>query len=504
MSQLSETVATYNSNATIDYRKRVNVFTWVLWFLLALGISAFVGLTMVYASPNPSIIAWLLFFAGIVAILNQPRYGIYLIIFFSLVGDKSLLPWYPFQLNFSSAESLLYISNSLIVSPLEVYLVVTLLSWLVQGAIQRRLRFNSGELFWPTLIFMFFVVFGMVYGLGRGGNVNVALWEARPIFYLPVMLILTSNLITDRGHFTTLIGLVLSALFIEGLVGVFTYISNLSDRTGILAAAFMEHSASVHMASFFVFSLATWLYKGPLKVRILILLMGIPVLFTFFIAQRRAAIFALLFALILMALILYKENRQAFWIIIPSLTLLFAVYMVVFWNHPGTLGFPARAIKSQLAPQQSDLRDQYSNIYRIMENYNIAYTIRQAPLTGIGFGQMFTMAIPLPDISFFVWYRYITHNSIGWIWMKTGIGGFVAMLCLVGLSIMTGVRNLLRLPGGVVSAVVITATLYILMHFIYAYVDMSWDGQSMVYIGMMMGLIGCSKKIMEAKRRDYE
>jgi hypothetical protein len=245
--------------------------------------------------------------------------------------------------------------------------------------------------------------------------------------------------------------------------------------------------------------LALWLYKGPLKARLLIPLMALPVLITFLTTQRRAAFIALVIALVFMVFILYKENRLAFWAIVPTLALLVTVYMIAFWNNQGTLGFPARAIKSQLVPQQASLRDRYSDIYRVMEDYNITYTIRQAPLTGIGFGQMFTMAVNLPDISFFVWYRYITHNSIGWIWMKTGIGGFVAMLFLVGLSIMAGVRALYRLPGGTVSAVVLTGTLYILMHFIFAYVDMSWDSQSMIYVGTMMGIIGCAEIVSANK-----
>jgi hypothetical protein len=141
------------------------------------------------------------------------------------------------------------------------------------------------------------------------------------------------------------------------------------------------------------------------------------------------------------------------------------------------------------------MRDQASDVYRIIENYNILFTIRSSPLTGIGFGQMFYMVISLPDISFFVWYRYITHNSIGWIWMKTGVGGFISMLFLVGLSIMAGVRVLFRVEDRMIKAVVLTSTLYILMHFIFAYVDMSWDNQSMTYIGTAMGLISCAEAV---------
>jgi O-antigen ligase len=197
-----------------------------------------------------------------------------------------------------------------------------------------------------------------------------------------------------------------------------------------------------------------------------------------------------------MALILYKENRSAFWVVVPAAILVFSLYLVIFWNHAGSLGFAARAVKSQFASQQASARDQQSDQYRRIENYDIYYTIRQAPLTGVGFGQMFSMPVPLPDISFFVWYRYITHNSIGWIWMKTGMGGFVAMLFLIGLAIMNGVRTLFKIQDRMMRAVVLTAVLYILMHFMYAYVDMSWDSKSMVYVGTMMGIISCAERVL--------
>jgi hypothetical protein len=496
MGELVETGLIFSSNATVERQTRINSLTWVLWFLLVLSASGLLGLEMVFSSQKLALIGWLLFFVGIALILYQPRYGVYLIIFLSLVGDKGLIYWYPFLLNFSSGESLLYLNPSIIFSPMEVYLVTTVLSWLVRVTILRRPSFRKGELFWPVMIFMTFVVFGLAYGLGRGGNTNVGLWEVRPIIYLPVMLILVSNLITERGHIYTLMWLVLSALFIEGLLGSVAYLSALRNGSRIVTELFMEHTAAVHMASFFIFILALWIYKGSKKVRILLFFMVIPVLFTFIIFQRRSAFAALLIALIFVAFILFKEYRSAFWIIVPTLTSIFVVFVIAFWNNQGTLGFPARTVKSMIAPQQVSMRDRASDIYRIIENYDIYYTIKQAPLTGIGFGHMFSMVIPLPDISFFIWWRYISHNSIGWFWMKTGMGGFVAMLFLVGLSIMNGVRALFRMPGGMMSAVLLTATLYILMHFIFAYVDMAWDNQSMIYLGVMMGLIGCAESIL--------
>jgi O-antigen ligase len=103
--------------------------------------------------------------------------------------------------------------------------------------------------------------------------------------------------------------------------------------------------------------------------------------------------------------------------------------------------------------------------------------------------------ITMPDISTFEWWEYITHNSVIWIWMKTGVGGFVALLYLVGSTVLMGGRALWRMPGGNLSAITTVALLYIVMHFIYAYVDMSWDIQSMLFVGSMMGVINSVESI---------
>ena len=289
---------------------------------------------------------------------------------------------------------------------------------------------------------------------------------------------------------------VIFALFLEGLNGSYIYFFELKmDLSQV--EALTEHSAAIHMNAVFILALASWLYKGgsPAK-RILILLMSPPIFLTYLAAQRRAAFVTILVVLVFMTVLLFRERRIAFWLIIPPTMILGVVYLVAFWNSSGALGLPAQAVKSVIAQDQANAKDQSSNIYRQIENVNSSYTIHQAPLTGVGFGQKLIFIVPLPDISFFIWWEYITHNSIIWIWAKTGIGGFVSMLVLIGLSVILGMRTTERMPNGNLRAVAFTATAYIIMHFIYAYVDISWDNQSMVLAGLMMGIISGMERVV--------
>lgn len=473
--------------ATVAAQQTRAKIYWGLWFLGILGITALTALFMIYVKPIPVPLGALVALGIVAAIAYQPRYGVYLILFAALLGDASLLPAYPFVKNFSSAESLLYINSALIFSPLELSLVLVLVLWLGKAAMRRQVKIITGVLFGPAACFALMLIVGLLYGLGTGGNSNVALWEIRPILYLFFMLIFVTNLLEKATHLSRMIWIVMLALSIEGVVGSYYYFVVLKMNLSTVESI-TEHSAAIHMNTLFVLVLASWLYKASAAKRWLLLLLVPPVLLTYLATQRRAAFLSLGIALVLMAVMLYKENRRLFWRLAPTAAVIGLLYIGVFWNSNSTLGLPAQALRSVIAPQAGS-SDQLSNLYRDIENENVSFTIHQAPLTGVGFGNKFYIIHQMPDISFFVWWEYIVHNSIFWMWMKTGILGFLSMVFLVGFSIMTGARLLDRLANPDQKAMALTATLYLVMHFLYAYADMSWDNQSMIYVGAMLGVI---------------
>lgn len=467
-------------------RAKLNIFTWqtgLFGFVLLLGLFLF------KFGPSFSAVAWIIYFVGVLAIFYEPRYGLYLIVFLGLVGDAGAMPWFPFVKNFSSREALLYLHDSVIISPLDTYLVFTLISWLGRGMVQRKYAFFVSPLFWPAAAFLTFVIVGLVYGLGTGGSVNIALWESRPIFYLVLMIVLTSNLLEKREHYSWLLWSAMLAIAIEALNGLYVFITEANADFAMFDHTF-DHTASIHFNTFIVFVVAAWVFRASIGKRIALTALLPFVGIVYMAMQRRAAFLTLAIALVLVSIFLLKESRIAFSLIMPPLAAFAVVYVIIFWNSSGALGMPARAIKSVVAEDQANAEDQSSNLYRVLENANISFTIHSSPIFGVGFGQRFYVVYPMPDISFFEWWEYFPHNSIMWIWLKTGFGGFFAMTFLVGFAIMTGVRAAWRMPGGDLSAVALTATLYLVMHFTFAYADISWDAQSMMYVGTMMGIIG--------------
>lgn len=472
---------------------------WVVWFaLLVLGSlwAAFALAGAGVTGPDPVLFAWIAYIAGAVLILARPRWGVYLITFLTLLGDARLMPGYPFTKNFSSAESIFYLGDAYIFSALELYLVLTLGSWLFRERMARRLHIFSGELLAPVLLFGLLVVWGLVYGLGiRGGNVVIGLWEARPILYLPLFMLLASNLLRTPRHIRLLFWFAVAGMLVESFVALFYIADTLRFDIGQVDRL-TDHSASIQLNIIILLAAAVWVYRrGPRFERWALPLASLVIILPYLAAQRRAAFIALAIGFFVLAFAVYQERRRLFWMATPVVAAGAMLYVAAFWNSSSALALPAQAIKSVVARTGASGADWSSNFYRILENANIAFTIHTSPLTGVGFGNTFHVRVVMPDISFFEWWQYITHNSILWIWMKMGVAGFIALIAMVSLSLMTGVRALARLGEagdrlpGYLQPLTLVAILYLVMHFIFAYVDISWDTQSMVLVGAMMGII---------------
>ena len=231
----------------------------LLWIGLLAGVTALVGLSTIGSGISISLIAWVIYIAGVVALFREPRYGVYLSLFFTLIADKSLMLWYPFVANFSSRESIMFIGTAVKISPLEVYLVLTIISWLAHCYVRGKLNFQAGMMTIPVVIWIAFVTFGLAFGFSRGGNTNIALWEARPMFYIPAMLILVSNLIHTRRQVNQLMWLAMIAILIQGLVGLYTYIFILHGQASRIESL-TEHASAIHMDSLFIMAIAVWMF----------------------------------------------------------------------------------------------------------------------------------------------------------------------------------------------------------------------------------------------------
>ncbi len=478
------------ARAEVDAQTLVERATWRWRLSYAAGVLGALFLVRVtFFSAHAGFPAALGLYAfGFVAILLRPVLGVYIITFFGLLADDVNTPWWPFLKNGSSAESVLYINDAVVVSPMETYLLATIVSVLLHITL-RRLTFVRPPLIWPLSAFMFFIVVGFVWGVGRGGDLTIALWEARPFATLFIVYILATTLIRTRKQVYIVSWVVVGALCVEAARSMYWY---LTTPGADLFNSPIEHSAASHMNLLFVTIILAWLVRDSgVERRLLIPLLCIPVVFIYLVSERRSAIAALMLCMAFVFIYVAAIDVRRFWQFGPMAVFFLIAYVLVFWNASGILGFPAGVVKAQISPESASLEDQSSDAYRVIEHLDILATIQRSPVMGIGFGQKYDKPIPLPDISFgFIWWEYITHNGIMWIWLKAGYFGFIAMFNFIGRALFLGMKTAVSVVDPKDRVIAASAAIFIPIYTIYSYVDISWGTQSLILLAVCLAMIG--------------
>ena len=461
---------------------------WYSAYITVLMIGAvLVGLAWTSA-PDAFSIAVAALLATAVAWVVNPIVGIHMTILFTLFGDSVTMAWFPFTKNLSSKESLLYVADQIVISPLELILLFGFACWLVRHLARRDHRVVFGPLFRPLLVFTGFVMFGFMYGVARGGDMRVAVFESRALMYIPIVYFLVSNTCHTARQYRALLWTAMAGVLGQSIMSLI-YLAQLSASARKDLEALGEHGAAVAMNAMIIFAIATWTFVGASKAsRFVLLAMLPPIIYSYLVAQRRAAIIGLGLAIIALLIVLFWRQRRTFWRLAPVLSIAVVGYAGAFWNSTGTAGFPAQAIKTVIAPSSVSVSDQSSDIYRQIENADLSATIRDVPLAGLGFGQPFYQPYTLPDISFFEFYRYIPHNSMLWIWIQTGLFGFASLFFVVGRSLALGARKLRELTSASDCTVVVTGALFVMMYIVFAYVDIAWDARGTVFLAFAFAI----------------
>src|SRR5205814_505783 len=162
--------------------------------------------------------------------------------------------------------------------------------------------------------------------------------------------------------------------------------------------------------------------------------------------QRRAGFIALGAVLIaVMLLVLISDPRRGLALAAIG-TISLGIYLALFWGQSGPLGGPVRALRAVMDPASVSTRDMSSDAWREIENRNIAYTISQLPLTGVGVGQQYIFREEPPPLpASFTYWRYITHNALLWMWLKAGPLGAFALWFLVARVLLVASSAYVRL-----------------------------------------------------------
>lgn len=460
--------------------------SWRRLYASFLLLTVICAVLAAWTAPQPLVVTLLIYILAGGWILLRPAAGIYVVTFLTLLGDAAVTPWYPFVKNLSSRESISFIHDSLTITPIELMLVLTMSGWLLGLLVSHSRRVRRGGILAPMVLFFVIVVAALGRAIVGAGDLRIAMFEGRALLYLPVMYFLIVQLFDHEAQYRRLFRLALVAILGHSLFAMNHYFG-LDEEAQQALESLTEHSASVHVAAVLVLLFALFTVPGcSNRLRLLALVVAVPASLEFVYSERRSAAVGLIIGLLLLVLFLYKLNRRTLVAVVPLIAIVAVGYLGAFWNNEGPWGLGAQAVKSVVSPDEIREADRTSGIYRQLEAFDIWFTIRTQPLTGVGFGNPFYQPWPLPYLPGFEFRDFIPHNNILWIWLKLGVFGFVTTAFLFGRSIQFGVRSVLRLAKGDGAALGVAAVAYIAMYMVFAYVDIAWDARSTVFLAFTM------------------
>ncbi|HEX2513505.1 MAG TPA: O-antigen ligase family protein [Chloroflexota bacterium] len=426
---------------------------------------------------------WLL----LLGVAYNPRVGLYfafamVLLFEAGNADKMMEPGAYFHGGLSSTLGL----PGLIASPLELLLLLTLGFWITRSAAQRKLDFRGGHLGWTMFAFFVCLVLGLLRGVLGGGDFNIALWEARFLFYMVACYYLASNTIRPPAHLRQLLAVTLVAATVWAVEGVYRRVALIdTGLLGVVPEFAFSHEVVVFLGCLILLVVAQQVFGAPLWQR-LFGLAALPVaLFTLLATERRAGYISVMVAFLALSLVFLVARRRAFFLIAVPVLLAGAIYLPLFWNNTSMIGQPARAVRSLREP---DPRDAASNLYRVLEKINVQTTIRANPLLGVGFGRPFLFVVGLPDLSWWPFWRYEPHHNILWIWLKTGAPGFIAFFTLMGTALARAAYAVRRERAPEARVFALLAISGIICSLVFSYVDLGFtSGRITVLVGTLLG-----------------
>jgi O-Antigen ligase len=395
----------------------------------------------------------------------------------------------------------------LILTPLEMLLMLGVAVVLVSEASTTRaeavaarslaLRLRGG---WPVVLFSIALVAGLARGALAGGDMYVGMWEARYLLYIPACYLIARGALRTPQHVAGLlrVGLVAATLFAaEGAYRRIALID--TGQLGVTPEFSYEHEDVLFLAAFLLLLLAAYVFGAFRRIRVAGLLAAPLMLFTLFGTERRAGIIVLLVGILVIAVTTLFVRRKAFIMAAFPILIVAVLYLAAFWNAAGIAGQPARAIKSLYEP---DPRDAASNLYRILETINIDATIHSDPLLGVGFGRQFLMAVGLPDLSWWPFWRYETHNAILWLWMKMGVIGYVLFWVMIGGAVSRAAFAAKRLFDPTLRCAALFCLVAIIGTVVFAYVDLGLvSGRVTVLLGTALGILAVVERIDRSSPR---
>jgi O-antigen ligase len=457
---------------------------------LALAFAALYAAAIVASDGNAILVVSLVALLVALVVMTNTTVGLYLLFGAAILFEQwEVAGVTPITANARLFQNLsAYTPIPLRLSLVDLLAFLTVASFGLRLALAKQPALRAGPFGWPVAAYGAVFAIGAVVGAARGGqNLDAALAEARAPLQLCLLYFLTANLIRERGQVWVLAWVFVALTAVKGLQGLFNYQEAASLGLSLEAVTGREDVV------FFDVAVGLLLVMAILKARTRLAFALAAVLPLIFLAEllteRRFGFVALGAVVLVIALLTLVDDPHRGLVFVVLGAVAVGAYLVLFWDNDGPLGEPARALRSVLGDRTISVRDQLSNRWRDIENHNIAYTVRQLPLTGVGVGQAYLFQLEPPAPNFFAYWRYMTHNALLWLWLKAGPLGALALWFLVARVVLVCSALYVRLRDPGLRPVALLPVVLLVTQIVFSSVELGLTySRSMIVLGTGLGL----------------
>jgi hypothetical protein len=426
----------------------------------------------------------------VLGVLAHPAVGLYVLFGSALLFEQFLVPGLSPITQYSRIFQNLSAYTPI---PLRFSMVdlLILLTW--AGLAAQRLRANyeplrMGAFGWAILAYFSVFLLGIAIGAVRGGawKPDVALNELRAPVHLCVSYFLAVNLLRERRQLQVFMWLFVVVVGIKALQAILNYLEARSLSYWLDAVS--SHEDVVFWAPAVALAVVALVLGIRTRLAYALFAMQPVILAAEFLSNRRVGFIALGVTLVAVTVLLFFSHpRRAAWVAALGATLAVS-YTLLFWDAEGPVAEPLRALRTIVDPSGLPLVDQFSNTWREIENGNIAFTVQQLPVTGVGLGQRYLFEREPSGVPFEYW-RFITHNAPLWLWLKAGPIGAFALWFLVARALIVSAALYRRHSDPSLRLVIALPIALIVSPIVFSSVELGLTySRTMIALGTALGL----------------
>jgi hypothetical protein len=291
-----------------------------------------------------------------------------------------------------------------------------------QGIPTPRPLIKLAQLVYITIIFMWLV------GKWRGGNGSMAVWQIDRVMYLPAVFLLCQAAFTGPNDFIAVGKVGLVAAVLRALQAIYVRAITTATFDPITGDSSLPYATTHHDSM--LFGMAAVLLAALLlqRIRGAVLLAATcgPILIGGMLANDRRMVWVQLIMVFLAVYLItdqnaFKRKLQKFALLLIPIV---ALYVLAGWGSTAGIFKPVQVIRSAV-----DSSTDGSTAWRDLENFNLIYTLKVFPMTGVGYGNGFHEIWPLPAVDYEL-ERYIPHNSLLGLWCYGGYLGYTGLTLL--------------------------------------------------------------------------